>query len=364
MIKKSLIVIWNEVWLLLFKSPIYHPKFWDEEREKSKFLNKYGFTDKLRALFSGFNSDKHVLYDLKHNKKYYLSDIRRRILSERISKKHFYIVHNKIVFNKYIESKCNTIPKLALLRKGAILNIQGNDSIKNIDDVISLVINGPGIFLKPNDGGSGRGIFKIEKSPEDSIFRCNEEKFSKREIVDLLNSLNGYILEEKFTQTGLSNTFYPKTLNTLRIYTMVEPVTGKVVIPIALHRIGTSKSIFADNWSQGGLSVWIDSETGIMGNGVQYPFDGVLKQYENHPDTGVKLKDQLIPNWEYIKSEVLRCAEYLYFMPWLGWDVVLSDDEVYILEANYNPDVNLVQVHEPLLKDPRLKNFFKYHNVI
>jgi len=365
MIKKSLIIIWNEIWLALFNAPIYHPRFWEDERLKSRYINNYGFLKKLKTMLSGFNSDKYVLYDFRNNsKKYYLNDIRRRILSERISKRHYYIVHNKIVFNKYLENICNIIPKIALLKKGSIMTIQGDGTINTIDDIIILLNYEAGLFLKPYDGGSGRDIYKVEKTNKENIYRVNEKNLTKKELRELLLSLDGYILEKKFTQKGISNTFYPKTLNTLRIYTMIDPVTDKASIACAVHRIGTSKSIFADNWSQGGLSVWIEPETGVMGSGIQYPFDGVLKHHQNHPDSGARLEGRQIPNWEYIKAEVLKCADYLYFMPWLGWDVVLSGDKVYILEANYNPDLNLIQVHKPLLESEKIRNFYMYHGVI
>ena len=124
MIKKALIVIWNEIWLFLFNAPAYHPRFWQDEREKSKYINNYGMLNILKAFFSGFNSDKSFLYDLnKTNRSRYLNDIRRRILVERISKKHYYIVHNKIVFNKYLASVCNLVPKIALINNGNFVNI-------------------------------------------------------------------------------------------------------------------------------------------------------------------------------------------------------------------------------------------------
>ena len=71
-----------------------------------------------------------------------------------------------------------------------------------------------------------------------------------------------------------------------------------------------------------------------------------------------------MPNWNKVCQIVLGLAEYISFMPLLGWDVVLSADRVMIQEANYNPGVSMLQVHRPLLVDPGVRRFYEYHNVI
>jgi hypothetical protein len=43
----------------------------------------------------------------------------------------------------------------------------------------------------------------------------------------------------------------------------------------------------------------------------------------------------------------------------VGWDVLVDRAGVpVILEANANPDVNLLQVHGGLLRDPRVRRFY------
>lgn len=365
MVRKAFIILWNEFFLYFFKTPIYHPRFWIDEKEKAQYIHSYGFFKKLNTLRHGFNSDKYILYNFaKNNRKLYLNDIRRRILSERISKKYFYIVHNKIVFNKYFNSICNLVPKLALIHKGQFMPIESSQFISSANTLLDAVEMGETFFLKPHDGGSGRGILKVSFDKTLSKYIVNKQEKTKDELLTLIASLKGYIIEKQFIQKGFSNIFYPDTLNTLRIYTMIDPQTEEPFIAAALHRMGTSKSIFADNWSQGGISVWIDTETGKLGKGIQYPFNGVVNEHAIHPDTKIQIEGKVVPQWEEIQKTLLKCASYVYFMPLLGWDIILSDEQIYVLEANYNPDVNLVQVHKPLLENPKIKNFYKHHKVI
>ncbi|AXJ01682.1 Sugar-transfer associated ATP-grasp [Cyclonatronum proteinivorum] len=363
MIKKSLIVIWNEIWLLIFKTPIYHPRFWEDERDKRTYIKGYGFFRKLNTMLSGFNSDKYILYQFNTNdKKLYLNDIRRRILSERISKKHFYIVHNKIVFEKYFQGVIPTAPKLAFIQRGKFQALKDENQILSKEDLIFVLKSGKELFLKPYDGGSGRGILRVSYSK--GTFLVNKEPKVESELMHQIEKLNGYLVEEKFMQKGLSHDIYPDTLNTLRVFTLIDPENGKAFIAAAVHRFGTAKSVYADNWSQGGLSVYVDPETGVMGKGIQYPFDGKLKFVGKHPDTNNQFEGLKIKEWDKVRDVVLKGAEYVSFMPMLGWDVIISDGDIYILEANYNPDVNLLQVHKPLLENPRLKYFYLHHKVI
>ena len=44
--------------------------------------------------------------------------------------------------------------------------------------------------------------------------------------------------------------------------------------------------------------------------------------------------------------------------------MVVTDDGFRILEGNQYTDVNLLQIHGPLLADPRVAAFYRRHRVI
>jgi len=71
-----------------------------------------------------------------------------------------------------------------------------------------------------------------------------------------------------------------------------------------------------------------------------------------------------MPNWDLIKNEILNAASKIPFIHYIGWDVVITDDGYKVIEANNYSDVNLLQVHQPLLRDDRVLEFFKYHGII
>ena len=51
-------------------------------------------------------------------------------------------------------------------------------------------------------------------------------------------------------------------------------------------------------------------------------------------------------------------------LKYIGWDVVITKKGLYIIEANNSTDVELLQVHKPLLINERVRNFYKYYKII
>ena len=167
-------------------------------------------------------------------------------------------------------------------------------------------------------------------------------------------------MQERFHQTGYSHDVNPDTLNTLRVLTMQDPETRQPFLPAAIHRIGRA-GMYVDNVAKASMICPIDVNTGVIQYAAIYPSDGVLRKVDNHPDTGVPIAGQVLPNWEKVKETCLRLASQVPFMPRCGWDIIVSGDEVYMQELNYNPDIYLNQVLSPLLLDPRVKRFHEYY---
>jgi hypothetical protein len=119
-----------------------------------------------------------------------------------------------------------------------------------------------------------------------------------------------------------------------------------------------------DNWSAGGLSTEVDLTDGTLGKGARYPFSGTVQWYSSHPDTGAQIEGQSIPHWEAIQDGVLKLAEQYSHLPYLGWDVVPTENGFKIIEANDCTDVDLLQVHRPLLAEKQTREFLAQHNLV
>jgi len=97
---------------------------------------------------------------------------------------------------------------------------------------------------------------------------------------------------------------------------------------------------------------------------VAKPTSNKLQWHEKHPESGQKIAGIQVPNWTSLRSEVLRLAKLLPATPYIGWDIVVTEDGFCVLEGNNRTDVNLYQVHKPLLLDDRTYKFYKSYKVI
>lgn len=49
---------------------------------------------------------------------------------------------------------------------------------------------------------------------------------------------------------------------------------------------------------------------------------------------------------------------------YIGWNIAITKKGLYIIEANNSTDVDLLQVHKPLLINEKVRNFYIYHEII
>ena len=189
--------------------------------------------------------------------------------------------------------------------------------------------------------------------------------FNNQQIEDpyaFVRQLDDYLVQERFLQKGFSHSINPDTLNTLRIATMMDPENGKPFIGYACHRFGR-KGAFVDNIVQANILCPIDISTGTIKYAVLYPLDGKMKRTDFHPDTGKRIAGAQVPHWNRIINLCKELAVQLPFLPLCGWDVILSGDEVYIQELNYNPDIYLGQIDSPMLLNEQVKLFYLNHKI-
>jgi len=321
-----------------------------------------GFIKRLKLYLNGFFVESYYIYNFnKNNKKDYLSDYFRFTKCSFLNYEYASVLDNKIIFEQFFKTKCNVIQHDFLFLNGRIINLSKKFFFNAYNDIISELKKGVEFIIKPVSGGGGKKIFFIQYG---SVIQINNKPINESFFIRFLQNLNGYVGSVRFEQKGFSNFVFPESLNTIRVLTFFDPFKSECFIGFAVHRFGTKKSGHVDNWSSGGISANIDIQTGILSQGVSFPEKKELIWYKRHPDTGHQIYDLHIPNWEKIKQTLLRTANLVPYIPYIGWDVVLSEDEVFILEANSNTDVNLLQVHKPLLSVPGIKEFYKYHKVL
>src|SRR5699024_7586738 len=167
------------------------------------------------------------------------------------------------------------------------------------------------------------------------------------------------VIQKLILQDGLPHKINPNSLNTLRILTMIDATTKEPFIAKAVQRFGTLQSDFVDNFSAGGIAVDTDIESGVYKKGAIRNNQNQIDYLSQHPDTAVVFEGEQIKNWQEIKNIVLEMSQELPQLKYLGWDVIPFNEGFKILEANRNSDVNLFQLFGGLLRDDRIKKFYR-----
>ena len=150
----------------------------------------------------------------------------------------------------------------------------------------------------------------------------------------------------------------------MRIITLIDPKTNKAFIARAVQRIGVKASAPQDNFTKGGLSAAINLETGQLSDCTRHPKTQEQLRFTHHPDTNIKIEGVTIPNWKSLEAQILHAANSLPMLKIIGWDFVISNNGLVAIEGNHHPDPDVLQGHEPLLIDERIKAFYKFHKII
>ncbi len=320
------------------------------------------FTRKERksCFLKGFNSDKLVWYGLDGiNKGGYISDYDHFTIFEAIDRKQYYVADDKLVCERMLAPFCRVIPTIGYIVDGTFFPIGNDKDIKSYEDFVNHINRGEEFYIKPNFGGSGRGIGRL--TFQNDSYWWNDKKVSDiKGFIKSFDKGKGYLVQRRFKQTGFSHDVNPHSVNTIRCVTMLSPTTKTPFIAGAAHRFGLSGS-YVDNIAKGNVLCPINIDTGKILFGVLSPIDGRLQKVDVHPDTGKQLSGIVIPHWNEVKELCLRLAKQLPFMPLCGWDIVISGDDVYMQELNYNPDIYLIQLDRPLLEIPEVFEFYSYY---
>ncbi|SEV87273.1 sugar-transfer associated ATP-grasp domain-containing protein [Natrinema salifodinae] len=346
----------------------------------------------------GFLSKSGVLYDFEsNNPDAYLSDHQRFVGTKRINGHWNALIDNKLAFHRVLGEFPDHRPAVyGLLADGrfhtfdpayerAALTDGGielehptesaeaatrrptEDPIAWLDDTLA---DGEQLVLKWFSGGGGNNVHFLERTTGgedggDGEYLFDGAPIGERELAETLADLDHYLVCEHVDQADYAADMFPETANTIRVLTMYDEREGEAFVPIAIHRIGTDESVPVDNFSNGGLTALVDRETGRLSAGAEYPHDGVVDWHESHPDTGTRIEGTAVPGWEQIRERLLEIAETLSHVPYVGWDLVVTDEgEFRIIEANSYPGVASLQVHRPLLTDARTRRFYRDHGVL
>lgn len=187
----------------------------------------------------------------------------------------------------------------------------------------------PVFMCKPLNNLGGFGVQKLSVSDGET------ERVWKE-----LTEQGAWLLEEVLVQHAEMAALNPDTLNTIRVFSMVND-QGEVNVPLANVRIGRAGAC-VDNFCSGGMGARVDVNTGIVSTAA---FNKKMETYSVHPDTQCPILGHQIPEWEKVVELVKSCAKRLPGLRYIGWDVAIKEDgTVCLVEGNHNAGSFIHQV--------------------
>ena len=186
----------------------------------------------------------------------------------------------------------------------------------------------PRFFSKVFNGSLGRGAEIISINPNENLSNLFENLKSENRI-----------LEEIIKQHEDLAAFCPDTVNTIRVYTVLD-LHNVVHILTTVGRFGRTGGV-VDNFRGGGVSVVINPITGIITSDA---INGVHQRMAEHPDTAKTFKGFQYPCWDKVRAVVKKMAKMIPQLRHIGWDITVTDKgEVTLIEINNKPGVSIQQ---------------------
>lgn len=314
----------------------------------------------LRLLRRGFLPLSHQLYEFDSNDPAdYLSD-RQREQTQRINGPAAVVLDDKIAFSFLLERFGVPTPEVeAVVIGGELQSLTGGpDGMPWLRERLA---PGERLVFKPGHGGGGAGVLLLEGTSGEPL--VNGEGTTWEDLAARIASLEDYVVTTFVRQATYAAEIHAPSTNTLRMLTIVDR-GAPPFIAAAVHRFGSARSAPADNWTQGGVVAGIDVDTGRLGLAATFPRDGDFARVEHHPETGAPIAGITLPHWDAVRDGILSLASRMRYLPYVGWDVVITADGYTVLEGNTYTGVETLQVHTPLLRDPRVREFYRRRGIV
>jgi len=325
------------------------------------------FSTRVRMWMNGFWSVSYFRYDFKkYGMKAYISDYQdnmRWSLLDSVEKAELDIyLDNKLLFQKCIDNIANTPKHYCLIIEREIISMEPGFT-DTIEGIIAFIRNND-MMLKPLGGMWGYGIYLLKF--RDGNFMVDEKVIAENALKEFIISKTNCALCDRVKQSSITGHFNDSTLNTIRVLSLIDPVSNMPFIAGAVQRIGTANSFPVDNFHRGGIAANVDLNTGTYSNAASiFPVKDKLTWLDIHPETGVAIKGFVNSKWPEIEKVILGLAKKFSFHRIIAWDVALNEkDEVVIIEGNTGADPKIHQIHKPLLLDERVKAFCLHHKII
>lgn len=295
-----------------------------KESVEKQYLYKYGLAT-YKAKWYGIT---------KENCNRFLSDYDFYNLDNYLNRKFVFWFDHKLSTYYLLHPFVDSMPiHYYYVKKGAYFPIDRglkNGYCHNYEDVISLIKTKP-LIAKACVGGHGEGLYKF--SYFDSEFQINQKKSNISEIRRVLENLDDYIITEFVSpHDDIVRIVGKDSFAVIRLTVFYDQQDGPQLTS-ARVRLGCKKAGIRTDYDgtiYSGLTLDEGKMFGSMIRRDEYHYDDC----PTHPDTGVSLDNNFIPDWDQLLKLITSISRYIPMTPQLDFDIVPTNQGFSILEIN------------------------------
>lgn len=224
------------------------------------------------------------------------------------------------------------------------------DTLVDEPDVPAWLTRHEAVMVKPSFSSKGQGIHRYRRSRGRWLGSDGREicDVAFERIVGNMLRARGVVQQAVATDAAYAD-MSPGALPTLRIVTLRDE-TGRPEVAMRVLRLGGGARP-VDNFGAGGLAMVISADGGAC-RAYHRCADGSIGETRRHPQTGARLDLGLTPDL-LRRCEAIAMAGHRALgagYATIAWDVGLSDAGPILIEGNWNPGTDIMQLlsGEPL----------------
>lgn len=255
------------------------------------------------------------------------------------------LVADKFHFHATCVARHLPVPKvLAVIDYGENNHCDNEIEIRRVananelENFLESLPRGTNIAIKKIKGSYGRGLLSMTVNGQ-ICTDPNGQVWSSHNILEHCHSYKeGFLIQPWLEPHPDLRVFMPgKGFGTVRLVTFL--IGTDVHIPYAFFKIpvGTNITDRFESGNSGNLLVAVEVASGVLGKayGRTTTASRRLNTYECVPSTGYAIQGFQLPCWSAVLDAVNRGAMAFPELTTLGWDVAITQDGVYLLEANH-----------------------------
>jgi hypothetical protein len=266
-------------------------------------------------------------------------------------REHQLILRDKAASGAHLESFGIATPRILGIAAPSPVADTGYRSIRTIDELADLLAEAPadGVVCKPAFGMRGFDVQVFRDAGRHGLTHLDGSPWTVDDLWQLMSrpgsaSLQfggtaSWLIQERLPPHPALLRIHGPTTGCVRIVSMkfddgsVELLTPVWKIPVGLAGV--------DNLSFGALIAPVDIGTGVAGEAVSIT---THVRYDRHPDTGEKLNDVTLPDWDGVVLLARSAAAAFPKLRSLGFDIALTSSGPQLIEVNPFWAPQLIQV--------------------